>query len=54
MILFTVNDDIYNQSYDVLISTKSKKENGLKIDFNLEVPENYDFVEILLCIHNKS
>ncbi len=42
----------YNQSYELLKSTKSKNNNGLKIDMNIEVPKDYDFVSTLVSIHN--
>ena len=42
----------YNQSYELLKSTKSKNDNGLKIDMNIEVPKDYDFVSTLVSIHN--
>ena len=44
----------YNQTYAILNSTRSKNDNGLKIDMNIEIPEIFDLVEILVRIHNKS
>jgi hypothetical protein len=44
----------YNQTYAILNSTRSNNDYGLKIDMNIEIPEMFDLVEILVRIHNKS
>lgn len=46
--------NIYNQSVDIIHSTTSGYENGLKIDIFLKVPKEYDFAELVLNIHNHS
>jgi hypothetical protein len=51
---FNSGRNIYNETYDILNATTRGKPNNLKITFNLDVPEGYDFKEIVIYIHNHS
>ena len=44
--------NIHNQSFDIRYSTMSGFQHGLKIDLKLKIPDEYDFVEVYLFIHN--
>ena len=46
--------NIYNETYDILNATYSGKPNNLKINFYLDIPDGYDFPELLIHIHNHS
>jgi amiloride-sensitive sodium channel subunit alpha len=46
--------NIYNETYDILNATNSGMPNNLKINFYLDIPDGYDFPELLIHIHNHS
>jgi len=46
--------NLYNETYDFLNATKSGKPNNLKMNFFLDIPDSYDYSEILFFIHNHS
>jgi len=46
--------NIYNETYDILNATKSGKPNNLKMNFYVDIPDGYDFPELLIFIHNHS
>jgi hypothetical protein len=46
--------NVYNQSVKIFNSSVSGEDNGLRLDIHLDVPDEYDFVELLLYIHNHS
>lgn len=43
-----------NTNLSILNSTTSGASNGLRIDLYLKIPDNYDFGELVLFIHNHS
>jgi hypothetical protein len=43
-----------NSNLPILNSTTSGASNGLRIDLYLKIPDNYDFGELVLFIHNHS
>lgn len=49
---FNSGNNIDNESIAFLNSTKTGFSDSLTISFNLKIPKNYDFIEILLHIHN--
>ena len=51
---YNAGKNIYGQKLDILNSTSSGKPNGLTIKLYLKVPEQYDYAEILVSIHNHS
>jgi hypothetical protein len=51
---FNSGRNTLGQKLDILNSTSSGKPNGLTIKLYLKVPEQYDYAEILLSIHNHS
>jgi len=51
---FNTGKNIYNESIEILNSTKSGKTNGLKINLKFQFPSDYDYGDLLVFIHNKS
>ena len=51
---YNAGKNIYGQKLDILNSTSSGKPNGLTIKLYLKVPEQYDYAELLVSIHNHS
>ena len=51
---FNSGRNMYGQKLDILNSTSSGKPNGLTIKLYLKVPEQYDYAELLVSIHNHS
>ena len=48
------NSNGNNTNLPILNSTTSGASNGLRIDLYLKIPDNYDFGELVLFIHNHS
>ena len=46
--------NIYNESYQLLNSTIKGFKYGLKLNMNIQIPEEYDYAEIYLFIYNQS
>jgi hypothetical protein len=46
--------NIYNESYEILNATNGGKPNNLKMNFYVDIPDGYDFPELLFYIHNHS
>jgi len=52
---FRFNSGHPNKSLDILnYSVITGETNGLRIDWNLKVPDGYDFVELLVNVHNQT
>jgi hypothetical protein len=51
---FNTGKNIYNESLEILNSTKSGKTNGLKINIYFQLPLDYDYGDLLVFLHNKS
>ena len=51
---FNSGKNIYNQSIPILSSSTSGKPNDLKINLYADIPNKYDFSELLIYIHNHS
>jgi hypothetical protein len=46
--------NMYKETNDILNATKSGKPNNLKMNFYVDIPDGYDFSELLIFIHNHS
>jgi hypothetical protein len=51
---FNSGRNFYGEKIDILNSTSSGRPNGLRIEAFVDMPEQYDFVEIIVYIHNHS
>ena len=51
---YNTGKNIYNKSYDIQNSTIKGLKNGVKLILNIQIPANYDYVEVSLFIHNQS
>lgn len=49
---FNSGKNIYNETLEILNSTTGGKPNDLKINFYLQIPFGFDFVELIIFIHN--
>ncbi len=49
---FNSGKNIYNETLEILNSTTGGKPNDLKINFYLQIPLGFDFVELIIFIHN--
>jgi len=52
--IYNSGKNIYGQKLVILNSTSIGKPNGLTIKLYLKVPDQYDYAELLLSIHNQS
>jgi hypothetical protein len=46
--------NIYNESYQIRNSTIKGFKYGLKLNMNIQIPEEYDYAEVFLFIYNQS
>jgi hypothetical protein len=51
---FNSGKNIYNNSFDIRNSTKTGFENGFKLHLRLTIPDEYNFGEAYVFIHNHS
>jgi hypothetical protein len=51
---FNSGTNYYNQTYEILSSTSSGLSYGVRIDLYLDKQDKYDFIDVLVSIHNRS
>jgi hypothetical protein len=51
---FNSGRNVYGEKLDILNSTTNGRPNGLRIEVFVDMPKEYDFVELIINIHNHS